>query len=104
VVQGKNAALHLADKISYKFPDSKDPARPFLEKLLEEQNLWKEASILHSARLNKMVKDPQLDLAIRQELMSYTSMDVKTSFKWIKNALNSEDTEEDESDSEATDS
>ncbi len=104
VIQGKTAALQLSDKLSYKFPDSKDPARPFMEKLLEEQNLWKEASILHSARLNKLVKDPQLDLAIRQELMSYTSMDLKTSFKWIKNAMNTEDSEEDDTDTEASDS
>ena len=104
VIQGKTAALQLSDKLSYKFPDSKDPARPFMEKLLEEQNLWKEASVLHSARLNKLVKDPQLDLNIRKELLSYTSMDLKTSFKWIKNALSSEDEEEEESSSESSDS
>jgi hypothetical protein len=31
-------------------------------------------------------------------------MDLKTSFKWIKNAMNTEDSEEDDTDTEASDS
>ncbi len=98
VLEGKNMAVQIKEKLSYKFPDSKDPARALLEKTLDELGLWRAASIIHSARLNKIIKDIQYEEKVRQELLGFSSMELKTSLKWISSGTQ-EDDEEDASDS-----
>ncbi len=83
VIQGKKWAVQIKEKISYRFPDSKDPARAELEALIDQHQLWKEASMIHSSRLNKLIGQASTPEDIRQELLALSSLEVKASFKWL---------------------
>ncbi len=100
VMEGKYGGIQVKDKISYRFPDSKDPARPALEELIQKNGLWMEASILHSSKLNKMIKNAKVDEEIRNELLGFSSMEIKTSFKWINLDKNLEEEKDDSIDND----
>jgi putative RecB family exonuclease len=78
-LEGKDHELTVDVKREIAFPDSKDPARVYLENFLKEHGLWEKASILYSSKVKKVLVDPMVSKEIQKELMSFSYIKDSTS-------------------------
>lgn len=78
---GENHTLTIEKKNELAFPDSKDPARIPLESFLKEKQLWERVSNLYAPKIKNLVVDSSLEKEIRDELMGYSYVKEKVTFR-----------------------
>ncbi len=83
-LEGDTHELIINRKKEISFPDSKDPARIALESFLKDNNLWEQVSIMYGPKIKKVISNSSLEKKILEELMGFSFIKEKTSFRLKK--------------------